>query len=640
MDWHQLFEPEETIGKLWHRLVGQGASLPAHADASVAFEAVQRRLPVFFRGLGGEAGIDIEAATATVSRHRLGLRQRLGHESEKVARASFDGERLLLPDTIAAFPDAELNERLYFWLTAWIAASSGRPPRRRDPWQADIARLRFALKTTAATMTAFPGLRPLYERLASGHLKQRPQRDLPPQEAAVEMVILALLGADVEPQGEAAGILDPARPLASFIARESYRPPLPVPLWADLLAGKAQQASDRDDSQSAGAGEKVDDKVRKASRRESDQIDRPAPFIAHRFEKILTWAEFMNLHRDVEDDEAANAKKAADDHDELGLAQTARTARTKLAFDLDLSPAERARDALSGSDLYPEWDHRSASYMKDHVRVLHDFSPVDPAASWTPDERARRRIRAVKRRFEALRPKRQIIKGAVDGFDLDTDAVIRARADFLARGEGSDRVWLDQRREARDLAVAVLIDVSRSTESWADERAVIDVEKEALVALTEGISACGDTLGVFAFSSLRRDRVWVHTVKDFEEKVSADVRARIASLKPGHYTRLGGAIRHVSRRLADAPHEKRLLIVITDGKPNDLDHYEGRHGVEDSRKAVQEARRAGHAVFGITVDARARSYFPHIFGAGGYSIVARPSKLTKALPVLYRQLVN
>ena len=91
--------------------------------------------------------------------------------------------------------------------------------------------------------------------------------------------------------------------------------------------------------------------------------------------------------------------------------------------------------------------------------------------------------------------------------------------------------------------------------------------------------------------------------------------------------------------LAGQGRRRRLLLVITDGKPNDLDHYEGRHGIEDSAMAVREARRAGHSVFGITVDRDGKSWFPRIFGQGGFSVIRDPDRLTGALPEIYRQLV-
>jgi nitric oxide reductase NorD protein len=122
--------------------------------------------------------------------------------------------------------------------------------------------------------------------------------------------------------------------------------------------------------------------------------------------------------------------------------------------------------------------------------------------------------------------------------------------------------------------------------------------------------------------------------------MSAAIEARIAALKPGHYTRLGAAIRHASAELARETRKRRLLLVITDGKPNDLDHYEGRHGIEDSHMAIREARRAGQSVFGITVDRDGKAWFPRMFGQGGYALIPHPDRLTAALPQIYRQLVG
>lgn len=103
---------------------------------------------------------------------------------------------------------------------------------------------------------------------------------------------------------------------------------------------------------------------------------------------------------------------------------------------------------------------------------------------------------------------------------------------------------------------------------------------------------------------------------------------------------MGAAIRHVVTHLAERPNRHRLLLLLTDGKPNDLDHYEGRYGLEDTRRAIREARRAGLAVFGITVDRKARDYFPYLFGRGAYAIVGRLSRLPHALPALYRQITR
>src|SRR5690606_32211663 len=117
-----------------------------------------------------------------------------------------------------------------------------------------------------------------------------------------------------------------------------------------------------------------------------------------------------------------------------------------------------------------------------------------------------------------------------------------------------------------------------------------------------------------------------------------NTRGRIQALRPGYYTRMGAAIRQASRTLAGQPQKRKLLLLVTDGKPNDLDVYEGRYGVEDTRQAVMEARRAGLVPFCITIDHKAEDYLPYMFGANGYTLIKEPEQLPVRLPQLYRLL--
>jgi nitric oxide reductase NorD protein len=262
--------------------------------------------------------------------------------------------------------------------------------------------------------------------------------------------------------------------------------------------------------------------------------------------------------------------------------------------------------------------------------------------SWAPDETMRRHIRQVRRRFEILRPRHELLRAQADGHDLDLDALVRARCDLRAGGNGAglDRVHMAMRPQGHDLAVSLLVDVSLSTDAWVDGYRVLDVEKEALLVLAHGLSACGDHHSILTFTSRRRSWVRLETVKAFGEPMSGTVERRVGALKPGYYTRIGAAVRHASAELARQPQRKKLLLVLTDGKPNDVDHYEGRFAVEDTRKSVQEARRLGIAVFGVTVDATAQSYFPTLFGRSGYAIVGNIRRLPAALPAIYRQVAH
>jgi nitric oxide reductase NorD protein len=277
--------------------------------------------------------------------------------------------------------------------------------------------------------------------------------------------------------------------------------------------------------------------------------------------------------------------------------------------------------------------------MLDHCRVVAGEAS-ETGESWTPDRAMRRRIRQVRRQFEALRPRHEPLRAQPDGHDLDLDALVRARCDFQAGGGTLDRVHVAMRPQGHDLAVTLLVDASLSTDAWVEGYRVLDLEKEALLVLAHGLAACGDHHSILTFTSRRRSWVRLETAKGFGEPMSALVERRIGALKPGYYTRIGAAVRHAASELTAQPQRKKLLIVLTDGKPNDVDHYEGRFAVEDTRKAVQEARRLGIAVFGVTIDAAAQNYFPTLFGRGGYAIVSNIRRLPAALPTLYRQLTH
>jgi nitric oxide reductase NorD protein len=237
-----------------------------------------------------------------------------------------------------------------------------------------------------------------------------------------------------------------------------------------------------------------------------------------------------------------------------------------------------------------------------------------------------------------MHPRRILLPRQVDGAELDLDALIAAQVAIRATGQGSDRIFRNLHNVERDLSVAILMDCSRSTESVVGTRSIIDTMREALAAFAGGIEAAGDRLAIWGFSSLRRDRVFLTLCKGFDGRVTPDVTARIGGLRPGHYTRLGAAIRHATAQLATEPSARKLLLVLTDGKPNDLDHYEGTHGIEDSHMAVREARRMGHAVHGVIVDADGQDWFARIFGGAGFTLLPDPARLGRALPDIYRSL--
>lgn len=626
----EMLELEERVGRLWHRLIEAPSSWPDHPEAAVRLESLRPALGVFFRGLGGAGGLQFASASARQSDHRLSLRQRIGLERERLETARRDGAAVSLPARIALFPDAGLNRALYFWLAAYFALDDGRPLRARDPLRDDLERISRAAKIAERVRAEFPGLARDYGRLAQAVLAARPRRRLPPLEARVEALVAAALQA-----GDLGGL----RSLGNENCPPSYRRFLPVPLWGEVSPDRASAPPHEHEDDEAGGGTEADAIRREADRREADQSERDDPLLLNRFDKILALAEMVNVNRDVDDSDEEEAKKAVGDEDKMALSQHRRKASTRLKFDLDLPPEATDPSRLTGEWLYPEWDYRRAAYRQEHCLVTTAPAP-EQGEDWAPDAALQRRIRAVRRQFEALRSQAAVLPARPDGDDLDMDAAVRARVDLLACGAGSSNIWSERRKQTRDLAVMLLADTSLSTDSWCGGRRVLDVEKEALTVFCHGLDACGDDLAVQSFTSRSRRFVRLESIKDFDEPFGPRVLARIGALRPGFYTRIGAAIRHAGAQLEKRSNRHRLLLVVTDGKPNDIDAYEGRYGLEDSRKALSELRMKGIAAFGITVDRKAQDYFPYLFGRGSFAIVHNLGHLTAALPRLYRHLAG
>ncbi len=638
------WEPEETVGTLWDRLVGTPDDEETFPQAGVTLENMRTRMGVLLRGMGGSRSTDIRTQTSHPSKHRRSLLRQIGHSGETALSASFDGENLDAQPDIAAFRTRADNEAAYLWLAAWAACDEPETETPTDPLQVDLQKLRTIYLQIGRVFTAAPGLENVYARLGRELLSGRRTARLPQVEAQVEMLVRRMLGEQRDFAAAAEALWQSicrASPGSNAeAAPKGYKNFKPVLLWPDRRP--APSISPKADAEHADGGKGASEGAerKRAQRRKSDQANRRDSLILHRFETIKSWAEVMNLNRKIEDDDESNARKAGSDTDELNLAAVDNKPSTRLSFDLDLSPQDIDRESLATGTRLPEWNHRTGSYLKDHVRILELPAEADLTQTLAHDPLRQRRIMAIRRQFEALMPRRTMQAGEDEGDDIDTDAAVRYLCDRAAGQSGSPRIFRKLTGQTRDLSVATLVDTSRSTESIVDGRPVIDVARESLLALGHGLNATGDSHAMYGFSSLKRDRVFLAPIKGFDEPMGPDIEARIAAVKPGFYTRLGAAVRFVTGQLKKRGSSRRLMLIITDGKPNDMDYYEGRYGIEDTRKAVTEARLAGLAVFAIAIDRKAESYIPHIFGQNGYAIVSHPARLAEAMPQIFRHLVS
>jgi nitric oxide reductase NorD protein len=311
----------------------------------------------------------------------------------------------------------------------------------------------------------------------------------------------------------------------------------------------------------------------------------------------------------------------------------------------DGSPAPRARDARPddrGAVLatYPEWDAVAGVERPDWT-TLRDTLPVlrDPAPELAGEAALRARVARLVRSTVVGQTVRQGLQE--QGEQLDIDAAIRAAVAQRSLMRPDGRVYRDRRPRGRDLATLIILDVSQSTTAVAGGgQSVLATERFAVAALAAALEARGDCFALRAFASAGREDVRLTRLKDFDEPLNATVTARLAGLSPGLSTRLGAALRHAGAELKPLRTTRKMVLVLTDGEPSDIDVTHPRELVEDARRAVLGLRLGGIDVFGIVIDPEGAGSGSAIFGRHNTMPVRRLEELPARLAGVYFRLAQ
>jgi nitric oxide reductase NorD protein len=660
---------------LWRRVAP-----PGERD-EVPLAHVRPRLELFLAALYGEAPpvLPADPPPAPVWLARL-VGRAPRHLRRRTAIASTDGARIWLPRILGAGGGEGRAIATYRLLAVEQAARAARgtpghvpaPGRggagrseRSDPLERDLYLLAEAIAVDRSIVESFPGLAPDLRAARTAALAERPALEfLAPLERAVEDIVRRILRAD--PATLVSGLPVTTTPSESLAwsramalrvrgASGRYRGLAPVSLWGDVTPGVPGATSDvkiGNDDEGAPAparrrGAALRHRPRARTPGDDEDDERPGTWIVRLDEPMESIEDPMGLNRPADRDDAANADDLADSLSELPEARIVSTpAVPREVLESDAETVARAVATADGRAegagiVYPEWDWRMRAYRTRGAVVWPATAPAG-SGDWVDHILARHAalVRRVRRRFDGLRPRRVRLSHQTDGADVDLSAYVAAFGDWRAGEPGDDRLYVAERPGRRDLAIMLLIDVSASTDSWVAGRLrIIDVEKEALIVLLEALDALGDRHAILSFSGQGPREVRVLTVKAFQEPVSEAVRRRIAALDSDRYTRAGAAIRHATAVLAGQAVRHRLLLVLSDGKPNDIDEYEGRYGIEDTRQAVAEARLQGLVPFCLTVDREAPAYLRSIFGRGGYALVRRAEHLPAVLVEVVRALL-
>ena len=618
---------EETVGKIWHRLITRAAGV-SYPAAAVRLKEVERTAGVFFRALGGDPGLRVAAATVDPHAARRGLIARIAGIGDRAAHARMDDVTLRLPPEIDAFPERTLNRDLYLWLAALAAAQQQLLP--GPDGETDFQRHQRAV---LAALDTWPGVVSRYRRLVEAYAPRRLKATrMPPAERAREEAIVAALR-------------EPGSVVALPEVPAGTPPAAPVLLWlagSEIGPAPFTRASDPGPENTTTGGPPPAEETERHAHR-AERVDLPQEknglMMVFRAESLLAVTEFLKINRPTDDEPDPNAADAARDLDQLALAEDSDRVASKVRFDLDL-PSAAEDDVVLGDGIpLPEWDYRKQRLLEDHVRLTEmaaRHAPPRPLPQ--PLKRTARRLH---QQFAALQPGRRWLKAQPDGTELDVDAAVRAQTDRSCGRHPSEQLYLSLQKRERDLSCLVLADLSLSTDTWVSSDArVIDVIRDALLLFGEALGATGDAFALAGFSSVKRSKVRFHRLKDFNERFDDRIRGRIMAIKPGYYTRLGAAIRRCTQLLEKHGASRRILLILSDGKPNDLDLYDGRYGIEDTRVAIMEARRAGLTPFCVTIDREGAGYLPHLFGPAGFAVIRKPEELPARLPLFYAQLTR
>ncbi|HJV53516.1 MAG TPA: VWA domain-containing protein [Noviherbaspirillum sp.] len=293
---------------------------------------------------------------------------------------------------------------------------------------------------------------------------------------------------------------------------------------------------------------------------------------------------------------------------------------------------------------YPEWDYRIQMQRPAWAQIIESL-PAHGDAARVDAILARHKplTGRLHRLIEAMQPQGvQRLRKQEDGDEIDLNAVLDAWTD-LRRGQMPDsRFMLRHKRSVRDIAVLILLDLSESANEKlaGSEQRIIDLALEAAVLTADTLERIGDPFAIHGFQSDGRHAVHYRRFKDFKHAYDAQVKGRLCGMRAELSTRMGAALRHATRLMQKQPQRQKLILVLTDGAPADVDERDPQYLRQDAKKAVEEARRAGVTTFCLSLDPLADDYVERIFGRSHAMVLDNIARLPEKLPALYAALTK
>jgi len=289
-----------------------------------------------------------------------------------------------------------------------------------------------------------------------------------------------------------------------------------------------------------------------------------------------------------------------------------------------------------GAFLHKEWDYRRQRYKKNWC-ALREVDITSGSTKFIQQTLSKYSglVKNIRRTFEILRGEDKTLRKQPYGDDIDIDALVEAWADTASGLEMSENIFTKMHKEERNIAVIFMVDMSGSTKGWIN-----DAERESLVLLCEALETLGDRYAIYGFTGNTRKRCEVYPVKTFDDPYDDITKGRISNIEPKDYTRLGVFIRHFNQMFETVEAKTKILITLSDGKPEDYDGYRGEYGIEDTRVALLESRQQGIHPFCITIDKEGRDYLKTMYGTASYVVIDDVAQLPLKVADIYRNITS
>ena len=597
---HYFLEFEESIGKVWDKYLNKKVH-KFHEAQRVYFSDISKSLNLFHHLLGGEKGKDLQVTDKRYVDTTRTLLQKISFLGKEFFLTWQDEKSIYLPASFAYFDKKEHNEMLYYWLIAMAT-------------RVDVTDKNLISQNTKA----------------SSYLKSR------------------YIGFELF-YAKATEYLSNEFEQFSFINslenknNEDLINDYPNPLWIypSVLSGniaKNQDSEDEENLQREQDRDKIDELEMKKQTNQVDDKHETDGFLAFLPESLMSIFEQVNVDRMEDDSFDEDALYHAEDLDEITLGKKQANLSSRIKMDLDLPPDMTEIYPLGKGHLIDEWDYIKNEYLVNYVRIKPQIT-LNVVPIELP-KRLKKTVRKIQGELDLLQLDRIKNDRLPYGDEINIDTWIEYTG-HQNKSMHHQKFYTTFEKKTRDMSTLILADVSLSTEGGiTQEVRIIDVIKDGLIVFSEALEKLEDKFAIYSFSSLQNKKVYFNIIKNFQDKYSDLIRGRIDSMRPQYYTRLGAAIRESAKILDKQQSANKLLLIISDGKPNDEDRYDGRYGIEDTKKAIEEVRKKGIVPFCLTVDLEAKEYLGYLFGRNGYAVVRDGQKLPKVLPEVYINLTK